>query len=194
MSIGWLRLFILLIMKKILFFVVMLMSTSTCFAQFKASVNGVVVENGEDYYVVDIEGKNAQQLYDNVNAWIMSNFKNPDAVSSKENGKMLKLHGVFPDAVFIGNRLGFKDVADVDLELMMYFKDGKIRFDVPVVNRMKIHPKDSELFFSGARFTGTNMFKKDGSENKPKIIQSFNIFINGLIGTIVTEAKKTNDW
>ena len=107
---------------------------------------------------------------------------------------MLKLHGIFTDAILIGNRLGIKDVADVDLELMMYFKDGKIRFDLPVVNKMKIHPKDSELFFSGAFLMGTNMFKKDGSENKPKIIESFNSFINGLVKTIVDQAKETSNW
>ena len=168
--------------------------TSTSFAQFKASANGVITEDGQDFYVANVEGKTAQQLYDAVNGWVMATFKNPDAVSSKENGKMLKLHGIFPDAVFIGSRLGLKDVADVDLELMMYFKEGKIRFDLPVVNKMKIHPKDSELFFSGAFLNGTNMFKKDGTENKPKIIESFNAFINGLINTILAKAKETNDW
>ena len=171
----------------------MFIMTSYSFAQFKASANGVVTENGEDFYVVNVEGKTAQQLYDAINGWIMENFKNPDAVSSKEDGKMLKLHGIFPDAVYIGKRLGIKDVADVDLELMMYFKDAKIRFNLPVINKMKIHPKDSELFFSGAFLNGTNMFKKDGSENKPEIIKSFNTFINGLIGTLVNKAKEGNE-
>ena len=172
----------------------MSMIASLSFAQFKASANGVITEDGQDFYVVNVDGKTAQEIYDAVNGWIMANFKNPDAVSSKENAKMLKLHGVFPDAIFIGNRLGIKDVADVDLELMMYFKDGKIRFDLPIVNKMKIHPKDSELFFSGGFLHGTNMFKKDGSENKPKIIESFNSFINGLISTIAGKAKETSDW
>ena len=182
-------------MKKLLVLFLMSMMTSYSFAQFKATASGVVTEDGEDYYIANVEGKTAQQLYDAVNGWIMSNFKNPDAVSSKENGKMLKLHGIFPDAIFIGKRLGIKDVADVDLELMMYFKDGKIRFDIPIVNRMKIHPKDSELFFSGAFLNGTNMFKKDGKENKPEIIMAFNTFINGLIDTIVKKANVGNeDW
>ena len=181
-------------MKKYLFLLAMSMMASISYAQFKASANGVITENGESFYVANVEGKTAQELYDAVNGWVMANFKNPDAVSSKEDGKMLKLHGIFTDAILIGNRLGFKDVADVDLELMMYFKDGKIRFDLPVVNKMKIHPKDSELFFSGAFLMGTNMFKKDGSENKPKIIESFNSFINGLVKTIVDQAKETSNW
>ena len=169
--------------------------TSASFAQFKASAKGVVTEDGQEFYVANIDGKTAQELYDAVNGWIMANFKNPDAVSSKEDGKMLKMHAIFTDAVFIGNRLGFKDYADVDLELMMYFKEGKIRFDIPVVNKMKIHPKDSELFFSGrSSLIGTNMFKKDGTENKPKIIESFNTFINSLIANIVNKSKEKNDW
>lgn len=183
-------------MKKLFLLVLMLMVVSTSFAQFKASPNGVVTENGEEFYVANIEGRTAQQLYDGVNAWVMSNFNNPDAVSSKENGKMLKIHGIFPDAVFVGKRLGLKDVADVEVDLMMYFKDGKIRFDIPSIGRMQVHPLDKMLYFSGGGLMGISMFKKDGKENKPQIVASFNEFINGLITDIVnsTQDKTKSDW
>lgn len=183
-------------MKKIFVLVFLTMMVTTSFAQFKASPRGVVTVDGEDFYVATIEGKTAQQLYDGVNAWVMSNFKNPDAVSSKEDGKMMKIHGVFPDAVFVGKRLGFKDVADIEVDLMMYFKDGKIRFDIPSIGRMKVHPLDKELYFSGGGLMGISMFKKDGKENKPKIVESFNEFINGLISDIVksTQDSSKSDW
>lgn len=171
----------------------MTLISSYSFAQFKASVNGVVTENGESFYVANVEGKTAQQIYDAVNSWLTANSKNPDAVLTKEEGKTIKIQCIFPNAVTVGKRLGIKDVADVELELMMYFKDNKIRFDLPIVNKMKVHPKDTELFFSGAFLNGINMFKKDGKENKPEIIKSFNTFINNLIETIVNKAKEGND-
>lgn len=171
----------------------MTLISSYSFAQFKASVNGVVTENGESFYVANVEGKTAQQIFDAVNSWLTANSKNPAAVLTKEEGKTIKIQCIFPNAVTVGKRLGIKDVADVELELMMYFKDNKIRFDLPIVNKMKVHPKDTELFFSGAFLNGINMFKKDGKENKPEIIKSFNTFINNLIETIVNKAKEGND-
>ena len=183
-------------MRKLLMFVLMVMMVSTSFAQFKASPKGVVAVNGDEFYVVNIEGKTAQQLYDGVNAWVMSTFKYPDVVASKEDGKIIKIHGIFPDAVFIGKRFGLRDFADIEVDLMIYFKDGKIRFDIPVIGKMTVHPLEKELYFSGGGLVGINMFKKDGRENKPEIIASFNSFLNGTISDIVKSVRDSSkrDW
>ena len=168
------------------------------FAQFKATADGVKSVDEKDYYVAELPNQSALQLYDAVNAWVMKTFKNPNIVSSKEAGKLLSLHAVFPNAFIVAKRLWVVDYADVDLNLMIYFKDGKIRFDAPQINSMKVHPREncSVVFSGGTNIMGSgeiNMYKKDGNENKPNIISAFNDFINGLVGNIVKQAKSSDN-
>ena len=106
-------------MKVIFMLVFIAMMVSISFAQFKVSSNGVVTKNGEVVFVANIEGITAKQLYDGVNAWVMSNFKKPDAVSSKEDGKMLKIHGMIAGIVNI-HKIRLKAIGD----MAFYFKGG----------------------------------------------------------------------
>lgn len=69
-------------MKKILL-LVMLAISATSYAQFKASPNGIVSEDGKGYYVFDFEGLSAEELYKRAVNFVMSYYKNPDKVMSK---------------------------------------------------------------------------------------------------------------
>lgn len=171
-----------------------LLSASVSFAQFKATPDGVATEDGKDFYVATIPNISSTQLYDATNAWVMKNFKNPNAVASKEPGKMISIHGVFTNAFIAAKRMLVTDYADVDLNITIYFKDEKIRFDIPQINNMRVHPREncSVTFSGGINVLGAgniNMFKKNGKENKPELIAAFNSFINGLVVSITEQAK-----
>ena len=54
-------------MKKILFILLLLFTSFSVNAQFKATKDGIVTENGEKFYVVNIEGKSAVRVSSTIN-------------------------------------------------------------------------------------------------------------------------------
>lgn len=188
------------VMKKVLFIcLIMLLTTISLNAQFKATPNGVATIDGKDFYVVDIEGKSASELYKSVMGYILSNFKNPEIVSSKQVDEMITLHGTYPSAFICKKVLGMAIAADVNLNIVMYFKDGKIRFDTPIVNSMYFSNTQQVRFSGGASVMGEgdiNMFKKNGKPNKESVVKAFDSFINTAIADIIGYVKenRNNDW
>lgn len=192
-------------MKKLLFvFWVMFVSLSTK-AQFNATKDGVKTIDGKDFYVVDIEGKTAQELFDNVESYIIANFKNPDAVSNKQDGKMINIHGIFPEAFPCKKGIGkIVNYADVELNIIIYFKDGKIRLDAPHIHSMVCNTLKSNsgkkwtyYFYEkgvGGQLTGEfSMFNKNGEVKNKFAVEGFNKFINSLTSDIITHAKRESD-
>lgn len=188
-------------MKKIICFISTMFFTLSIFAQFTASKDGVKTIDGKDFYVVDIEGKTAQELFDNVESYIIANFKNPDAVSNKQTGKMINIHGIYPQAFVCKRVLGVDIFADVDMNLVIYFKDNKVRFDIPNINSMYFNDEHQVMFSGGISIMGDgdiNMFKKNGKINKKDCVNNFNKFLNGFISQICDYLKGNNptneDW
>ena len=163
-------------------------------AQFIATPKGVAMANGDEYYVVDVDGKTASDLYNAVETYILSNFKNPDLVFSGQKDKTINLHGKFPNAFYDKRTFGNYPVC-VELNLVMRFKDGKIRFDIPSVSYMGIESLNDEFKFSMPRvlITGTTLYTEKGKVLDQKIIDNFNSFINGLISEIVKASSCDED-
>jgi|GEM_PF-2089050 len=178
--------------------------TVVCFsllanAQFVATKDGIKANDDLNFYVVEIEGKTAKELYENVESYIIANFKNPDVVLNKQEGKMINIHGVFPEAFPCKKWAGVK-YADIDLNLVVYFKDAKIRFDAPVINSMVCRSlvstsgKPYTYFFykkfNGASVTGDfSLFKKNGDVKNELAVNGLNEFLNNLIKEIADYAK-----
>lgn len=188
-------------MRKLLSIIGMLFITLAANAQFTATKDGVKTVDGKDFYVEEIEGKTAQELFKNVESYIIANFKNPDAVSNKQEGSMINLHGNFPKAFPCKKGLGkIVNYADVELNIVIYFKDGKIRFDSPTIHSMVCHTLQSSsgkywtyYFYEkgvGGQLTGEfSMFNKNGKIKNEFAVEGFNKFINDLISEIVKYAK-----
>lgn len=190
-------------MRKIIFSILALSMFVSINAQFKASKDGIITESGDDFYVVSIEGKTAGELFRSVNSYILSKFRNPDAVSNKADNSMINMHGVFEKAFPCKKWMG-THYADVDLNLIMYFKDGKLRFDPPAVNKMicetyKPSGHACEYSFSGGMggmMGESSLFKKNGDVKNKLAVEGINEFINKLVADIIEYAKqeKNDDW
>lgn len=180
-------------MKKLLCFVGTLFFSLFAHAQFMATKDGVKTIDGNDFYVVKVDGKTAEQLYNNVESYIIANFKNPDAVANKQDDKMINLHGNFPKAFPCKKGLGkIVSYADVELNLIIYFKDGKIRFDAPSISSMVCPTMKTQtgqnwtyyFYAKGAagQLTGEfSLFKKNGDVKNEFAVDGFNKFINTLV-------------
>lgn len=192
-------------MKKLICIIASLSFTMAINAQFVATKDGVKTIDGGDYYVVETEGKTASELYDNVVSYIMVNFKNPDAVSNKQEGKMINLHGNFPEAFPCKKGWGkIVNYADVELNIVIHFKDGRIRFDAPSIHSMVCHTLKSNsgrywtyYFYEkgvGGQLTGEfSLFNKNGDVKNEFAVNGFNDFINNLVLDITKYAKGESD-
>ena len=190
-------------MKKILFMLALALLPFLSNAQFKVTKDCFLTEEGKDFYVTQVEGKNAMDLYKGVRAYILSNYRNPDIVSNEIEGEMINLHFIDDRAFPISYGLGVKISAEIDMNIIMRFKDGKIRFDSPSMNRMhtpgSMANKEMDYVFSGGtgKFVGkTSLYNKKGSPKDKKIIKSLEDYVNQIINKITESASgKTNeDW
>ena len=183
-------------MKKLCFILALIITSWNVNAQFTATPNGVALSNGGEYYVVEIHGKTASELYQAVETYIISNFKNPDLVFNGQKDKTINLHGKFTNA-FYDKRTFCNYPVCVELNLVMRFKDGKIRFDIPSVEYMGIESLNDEFKFSMPRLliTSTTLYTQKGKVLNQKVIDNFNRFINGLVNKIVTAAAiDVDEW
>jgi hypothetical protein len=182
-------------MKKVFLFISIILLSISTKAQFKAVVGSIATEDGKDFYVVDISGKKAPELYKAVNSYINDKFKNSNAVMGKKENEMINLHELCEKAFICRAVLGKAIYANVDMNLTMYFKDDKIRFNIPVINSMKINGDKGEVKFSSGTSLlvekDINMFKVNG-EPKP-VADAFNKFLNGTINDIIKYLKKSPD-
>lgn len=186
-------------MKKLLLVISTILFAFSGNAQFKATKDGIVTTNGKEYYVAEIQGKTASEMYNSVNSWIISNFKNPDAVANKQENSMINMHGVFQEAFVCRKTLGVNVFANVDMNIVMYFKDGRLRFDIPIIHSMYYNDESQVVFSGGINIAGEgdiNMFKKNGNPNKEDVIKNFEEFINNKINEIITyvSGSKNEDW
>lgn len=170
-------------------------------AQFKATMNGLVsASDNKDYYVAEVAGKSAAELYDSVNSFVVSSFKNPDAVANKIDNDMINIHGYYEAAFGIKKILGIVSPVNIDMNLIIRFKDGRIRFDSPIINKMHIpgssNVKGMHYVFSGGmgKFVGeTSLFDKKGKPKEENVIEGLETFINTLVNSIVDAAKGSSD-
>lgn len=190
-------------MRKIIFLLVMLIASITSHAQFKASPNGIVSEDGKGYYVVELEGLSAEELYNRVEKFIISNYRNPNAVASKQPSEMINLHSYSENAFPIRTILGMKHYANVDMNIVFRFKDGKVRIDAPSINNMPCHTLENSdgVVFCGTKFFTDNtvyLYDKKGKAKNKKVIELLNSWLTLQITYIIESIKESksveDDW
>lgn len=184
-------------MKKILIMALILfVGCVRVNAQFKITPSGVEDIDGKGYWLVEIEGRTAKELFDAAKTYVLLNFKNPDAVLSEVENKTITIHGVYPNAIFAKKVLGTNILASVDMNLTLQFKDNKLRVNTPIINSMRMGGFDSpSVYFSGGMGIDgdVNMYKKGGKPNAPKVIESLTVFINSKVLEIVNALKGTSE-
>lgn len=190
-------------MKKLVLLFSVLFSIISANAQFKATPNGFATEEGKDFYVAPIEGKNAMDLYKGVKSYIISKYQNPDIVSNDMEGEMINIHFIDDNAFPVSLGLGLKTSATIDMNIVMKFRDGRMRFDAPMMNELKtpqtMASKEMVYRFSGGagKLVGeTSLFNKKGKTKDDKIIESLENYVNSMINEIIESAKgsEEEDW
>ncbi len=183
-------------MRKILTLIIALFSFVAIHAQiFKASPNGVVAEDGKSYVVIEVKDASAHDLFQRAYQYVMQNYRNPDKVMNVMGEQIINIHSVATDAYKcrgIGNR------ADVDMNTVLQFKDGRFRMEV-TVNEQIVR---SFYKLGGVRFTKRDhpeygptvtMFNLDGSVNSKIAVENFNKWINAYLAPLVAWMMEPHD-
>ncbi|SDR87241.1 protein of unknown function [Mucilaginibacter mallensis] len=116
-------------MKRILFFVLILISSGTAFAQKDTTGLNIPVKDGNVVYerVVEIPGKSKADLYKNAKQWFVDYFKSSrDVIQSEDKGDgKIVGKGILP--VLFNGAMGTQVIYDDNLSIQVDCKDGKYR-------------------------------------------------------------------
>lgn len=186
-------------MKKfVLFLTLLLLSIHSNAQYFKLTKDGFVSNDGKDFVIIPVEGKDQSDLFNRVNVFVHSNYVNPDKVLSVIENEMININAEHDKAIVLKAVTGVKIDADINFNMVIKFKDDKIRIDAPNIN--EIHSGSTYVKFIGNAMDSMNgvmvLFKKNGkikSEYNVKAIEDFfNAYIQVVLDNI--NGKDSNDW
>ncbi len=163
--------------RHFLFLGIALIISLSVRAQFILTPTGLTTEDEKGYYVLNVEDKTQQELYDAVSVWIGGHFVSPkDVVSASPSNSQITLNAIARGLTKMPNRM-VKVPVDVNFTWQILFKDGKIRFNAPTINSMDADGKIVQsLYIVRPNAVSDGIFKKDGKlvdEYSKKQIEDF---------------------
>ncbi|QQM25937.1 DUF4468 domain-containing protein [Elizabethkingia sp. M8] len=119
------------------------------------------------FVVVNIEGKNASQLYNKAIEWITKTYKDPDKVIiAKIENQYIRMQGSARNLYCLSGLLGEKNCDDSIYKLEISFKDNKYKLEVLEIENysqvLKEWRTDDLKYFGG-----TPYYKENGEPKKP---------------------------
>lgn len=192
-------------MKKILFIIIVLIATMANAQTFKLTAQGFVdsTNTQNDYIVVTFEGKSQKDIYNLALSALGKTFVSPKDRISQVEYSQLNLNGVIANATNL-NRMGMKLYFDLYYNVILEFKDGRMKINGPIINNIvRDAPFGSKHYMflteleRGSAISGHKaLFKKNGQVNEKKHVENIEKNMNSLISRIVTEMNNTknSDW
>ena len=158
-------------------------------------------EDGNNFVVVEFEGKTAQELFNMVKANVLTLYNSPQEVLNEIESKNITVRAM-SDVLHSAYKLGsaFTEYRAM-YTLVFQFKDGKIRVSAPEVDS-KLVVKASAVPISKSFvsliddwFDKKGVVKKKKQEKVSKIEAQFNYPINYLLGNFKTQPNtETEEW
>lgn len=115
-------------------------------AMFKAKVEGFVGKYGDySYAILPMEGMNATDLYHKMMLGLNNTYMDLDKVVSKIENEAITINAYSnvveksPKTCFVKGSAAYY-IEGFKYRLSFKFKDGKVRFDTPIVTRIDYYP------------------------------------------------------
>lgn len=183
-------------MRKILL-ILMAFIPVAVFPQLKIKVGGMVFEEtNETYKVYTFDGLSAGELFDRCKNTLLSMTVDLDDMSSENKDKMIVVNGKsYGDCSY--KYMGQTVLSDIDYTIRIRFKDGRMRIDAPVFQKVTSGNVLVKFEKGGLMKDGYgNAFKKNGEPRLKDLIISienyFNNIYDGLIKGISDNTE--DDW
>ncbi len=163
-----------------------------CFAQFELTPQGLInnINPKEKFIVYEFEGKSMDDLYNLALQSITAMYVSPKDVISNVENKMISINGIANTYFKI---IGLTQPICINYNLVMRFKDNKIRIDIPNINKLYYNNIEQTILplSKSNSIRVKSIFKKDGSvryeEAKSQIEKTFNSLVNKIISNIKEE-------
>lgn len=185
-------------MRKLILFTLVAISTLTYGQKIAVTPDGLRDANNSEktYVVINAEGKSAKQLYDNALKYINKNYKSPDdVIKGKTDGEYLKFI-THVSSFLVVNNSGAKIPIDANYTTELNFKDGKVKYEIIVLD-MFAQTGGYKVIFTGGAFEGYPIYNKKGAlkraDTKSEIETYFNSQINS-IAEFLQEKNTDEDW
>jgi hypothetical protein len=158
-----------------------------------------------DFVVINIEGKNQQELYEKALDWLQVTYKNPkEVIKAQIENDYVRIEG-FESEMLCTSVLGSVYCQDVKYQVEISFKDGRYKFDVVKVESYEAGTIDNNLVSKWIDFPINSAyvyFKKDGSPKGmfklyPEAFENtFNNLKSSLKDFLSSETipSKTEEW
>lgn len=184
-------------MRKLLLFIFFAASIATAQTpQFELTPKGFVnaAVPGQDYLVYEVPGKEKAALYNSVLLYLHSIYRNPDAVLSIVENKMITVNGSASNSI----RRNSMHVFDMDYTYVVHFKDGKMKVDAPGFELTTYTGKRQELHLVwGWSLGGDNLgiYNKKGKLKSEKAKADLEAYFNKDIAALFAAAAEgQEDW
>lgn len=181
-------------MKRIIVFFALLLSATLSYAQYSVTPDGLVSDSGKPYDVYSFEGKSQESLYSIAYKYIARAFVSPkDVISAKEN-EVISLNAVLK----VNRDNPITKTAWINTTLSIEFKEGKIRINLPSINRIYAGSGLSEMDYY---FTQQSLFQENGifsQKDKLKdadLKASIENVLNGFVKSLLAEISNgDSEW
>ena len=92
-------------------------------------------KQGEEYFVVQMPGKKARKIYDDVLFNVSRIYAHPELVAEKLEGRSIVINGYAKE---IGDLIMNDGSYDVKYRIEMQFKDGRMRINIPTITMILV--------------------------------------------------------
>lgn len=178
---------------------------NTSVQTFELTARGFVDSTNikNDYIIVPFEGKSQCEIFNLALAAIGKNFVSPKDRISKVEYSQINLNGTITAVTYL-NRMGMKLYFDLYYNLILEFKDGRMKINGPIINDIvrdapfgdKHHMFLTETERGSAISGHKALFKKNGKVNEKKHKENIEKAINTFISRVIGEMSNANnsDW
>lgn len=185
-------------MKKFLFLLFALISMNG-YAQFVLTTEGFINDGtNKNFFVYNFDGRSANDLYTQAMIAVTSLYHSSNTVANKVEGEIININGSGTIQV---KRLMTFDYT-MDYNLIIKFKDGRIRFDAPIISEIYTYNgygQKNVIALKGSNIkdlgTSVHIFNKNGKLKEPKIKSDIETYFNRMISEIISsiESNAGND-
>lgn len=192
-------------MKKLLLLLALIPALVNA-QKFELTPKGFVdSKDHEKYYVVyTFKGKSQKEIYKMALDAIGKYSTSPKDRLTKEEPTKLTLNGVIPNVTYI-TRLGIKLYFEMYYNMVLEFKDGKMRVNSPEIIKIMRDDTLNEVQYiyltesqmrSGMVIADKYIFCKNGAVNNQKYKDHVELSTNDMVSSIISLMKKTDksDW
>jgi len=163
-------------------------------AQFRATPNGVVANDGDSVFVI-VVGKDAKSLYADIDKTVRRKYGSA-VITEEKNGEYIEFR-TNNNAVFkLCNTVKNSVYANIVLDVAVRVKDGRMEIYPPLVNENAhvvsdlVYPDVATPKVAKGEARFCYMYKPDGSPRHKKGIERFEEWLNTFINDFVEAVRR----